>query len=99
MMYTCGKCDVRSAKAFSKQAYTSGVVIVECPGCGARHLVADHLGWFGSAGEDVETFAKERGHTVVTKKLAQGTIELTSEDVVGSAAFAKASTTTTIGDS
>ena len=88
MMYTCGQCEVRSAKAFSKIAYNSGVVIVQCPGCGARHLIADHLGWFGSAGT-IEEFAQERGQTVVTR-LADDTLELTPEDMVGSTAHAAA---------
>ena len=51
MLFTCTKCDTRAAKAFSKQSYESGVVIVECPGCDNRHLIADHLGWFGQKGE------------------------------------------------
>lgn len=88
MMYTCGQCEVRSAKAFSKMAYTKGVVIVQCPGCGARHLIADHLGWFGTAGT-VEEFAQERGQTVVTR-LADDTLELTPEDLVGNTAHAAA---------
>jgi len=83
MMFTCGQCEVRSAKAFSKAAYQSGVVIVECPGCGGRHLIADHLGWFGEKGT-VEDFAKERGNTAVAKT-ADGTVELTPDDVLGSA--------------
>ena len=87
MMYTCGKCEVRSAKAFSKVAYTQGIVIVECPSCGARHLIADHLGWFGNKGT-IEQFAEERGETILTR-LNDNTLELeplTVKDAVGAVA-------------
>jgi hypothetical protein len=43
MMFTCGQCEVRAARAFSKAAYETGVVIVECPGCQSRHLIAGEL--------------------------------------------------------
>jgi len=79
MLFTCGKCDTRAAKAFSKKSYTQGVVIVECPGCKARHLVADHLGWFGSQGT-IEDFAKESGARI-DKRIADNTLELTLEDL------------------
>jgi protein import protein ZIM17 len=46
IVFTCGKCGERSLKTFSKQAYERGIVIVQCPGCKARHLIADNLGWF-----------------------------------------------------
>ncbi|PSC70991.1 zinc finger domain-containing [Micractinium conductrix] len=81
MFFTCNKCNTRAAKAFSKQSYEGGVVIVECPGCQSRHLIADHLGWFGQKGT-VEEFAAERGATVV-RKLADGTVELSPEDLLG----------------
>lgn len=81
MVFTCAKCEVRAAKAFSKVAYTEGVVLIECPGCNSRHLIADHLGWFGTKG-NLEDFAAERGNTVVTR-LADNTLELTPEDVAG----------------
>lgn len=29
-----------------KLAYTKGTVLIQCPGCKNRHLVADHLNWF-----------------------------------------------------
>ena len=64
MMFTCGKCDTRAVKGFSRQAYDNGVVIVRCPGCQAQHLVADRYGWFGEPGS-VEDFLRENGETVV----------------------------------
>ena len=79
MLFTCGKCETRAAKAFSKKSYNQGVVIVECPGCKAKHLVADHLGWFGSKGT-IEDFAKESG-AKLDKRIADNTLELTLEDL------------------
>jgi hypothetical protein len=53
----------RAAKEFSRQAYDTGVVIATCPGCRARHLLADRKGWFGAQGS-VEDFLAERGEGV-----------------------------------
>lgn len=86
MVFTCAKCDTRAAKAFSKASYERGVVIVECPGCQSKHLIADHLGYFGKKGT-VEEFAQEKGNMVV-RKLADGTMELTPEEVFGASALA-----------
>lgn len=87
MMFTCGQCETRAAKAFSKVAYTRGVVLLECPGCSVRHVVADHLGWFGAKGT-VEDFAAERGGAVVSR-LADNTLEITPEEVAGAAAVGR----------
>ncbi|MEW5308202.1 MAG: hypothetical protein WDW38_000179 [Sanguina aurantia] len=54
IVFTCGKCETRSTKSFSRQAYEKGVVIITCPGCEARHLIADNLGWLGEKGWRVE---------------------------------------------
>ena len=59
MAFTCGKCETRSIKGFSKRAYHFGVVVVTCPGCERKHVVADRLGWFGEKG-DAGDFIQEK---------------------------------------
>ena len=44
--FTCNKCESRSKKTISKQAYQEGVVLIRCDGCENLHLIADNLGWF-----------------------------------------------------
>uniref|UniRef100_A0A0G4HB80 DNL-type domain-containing protein n=1 Tax=Chromera velia CCMP2878 TaxID=1169474 RepID=A0A0G4HB80_9ALVE len=66
IVYTCSKCDTRSGKKFSKQAYHNGVVLVRCPGCDSLHLVADHLGWFEDDNKTIEDIMRERGEKVRT---------------------------------
>lgn len=94
IMYTCGKCDARSMKSFSKQSYEQGVVIVTCPGCNAKHLIADNLGWFSDdSGEtNIEEIARAKGISIQRKGLnveysqGDGTFELvpSSSDAVAS---------------
>ncbi|KAG8957123.1 hypothetical protein FRC03_010516 [Tulasnella sp. 419] len=40
------QCNHRSSHQFTKRAYTKGLVIIQCPSCKNRHLIADHIGWF-----------------------------------------------------
>ena len=81
MVFTCGRCNTRAVKGFSKQAFEQGVVLVDCPGCNARHLVADRMGWFGEKG-DVASFLAERGEEVVWRG-GEDALELTAEELAG----------------
>ncbi|KAF8912389.1 DNL zinc finger-domain-containing protein [Mucidula mucida] len=71
LTFTCTVegCGTRSSHECSKQAYTSGIVIVECPGCKNRHLIADHLGWFkdstdGGQMRTIEDIMRAKGEHV-----------------------------------
>ncbi len=54
-MFTCGQCNHKQIRSFTKTAYHKGVVLVRCQGCEKIHLVADNLGWFEDEPVNVET--------------------------------------------
>ncbi|GAW09491.1 zf-DNL-domain-containing protein [Lentinula edodes] len=69
--FTCTvtDCGTRSTHEFAKRSYERGIVLVECPGCNNRHLIADHLGWFKESTEEgklrtVEDLVRARGEKV-----------------------------------
>lgn len=80
MMFTCGRCDARAARGFSRQAYEKGVVIVTCPECQVKHVVADRMGWFGEPGS-VEDFIAEKARADGggEDKATRGSIRLTED--------------------
>ncbi|CBH09890.1 hypothetical protein, conserved [Trypanosoma brucei gambiense DAL972] len=63
--FTCGQCEHRMVKRFSKHAYTKGIVIVQCPSCEVRHLLADNLGWFVDGAKNVEEMLREKGDSFI----------------------------------
>lgn len=60
IVYTCEVCELRSAKTFSKHAYTKGVVLIRCDGCKNLHMIADNLGWF-EHGQNIEQIYARMG--------------------------------------
>jgi mitochondrial protein import protein ZIM17 len=65
-VFTCKVCNTRSMKQFTEQAYQSGVVIVRCPGCQNRHVLADRLGYFDDTDIDLERIARDNGESLTT---------------------------------
>ncbi|KAG5476949.1 hypothetical protein LSCM1_05282 [Leishmania martiniquensis] len=63
--FTCSPCDYRMVKRFSKHAYTKGIVIVECPNCRAKHLLADNLGWMEDTAVNIEDILKAKGESFI----------------------------------
>ena len=54
MAYTCGVCDTKQARTFSRHSYEKGVVLVRCENCDSLHLIADNLGWFEDEAVNIE---------------------------------------------
>jgi len=83
LTFTCtvSDCGERSTHQFTKRAYQKGIVLVQCPGCKNRHLIADHLGWFKESTQDgklrtIEDLWKAKGGKVQRGKLnVDGTVE------------------------
>jgi protein import protein ZIM17 len=81
LVVTCKQCNTRSAHKISKQGYHHGTVLVTCPGCKNRHLMADHLNIFSDERITLEDILEEKGGklkrlTVSEGKLGDGDIEL-----------------------
>ncbi|KAN0088796.1 DNL zinc finger domain containing protein [Tylopilus felleus] len=79
---TADGCNHRSAHTFTKRAYERGIVIIQCPSCKNRHLIADNLGWFKDDTQDgrlknIEDIVRARGEHVQRGTLdTDGVVEI-----------------------
>ena len=93
IVFTCNVCNTRAAKQFTENSYLNGVVIVQCPGCNSRHLIADNLGFFSDeeeGGWNIEKAMAKLGENVNVVN-DDNVLELSVEDIYGKEAINKAS--------
>lgn len=64
MVFTCKRCKSRSVRKISKQGYHKGTVLITCPGCNNRHVVADHLRIFTDRPQTIEDILAARGESI-----------------------------------
>lgn len=66
----------RSSHRITKQAYHFGTVLVNCPGCKNRHLIADHMKIFSDESITIEDIMREKGEFIKKGSLgADGDVE------------------------
>lgn len=84
--FTCKACEHRSSHRMTKHAYHKGTVLIQCPGCRSRHLIADNLKIFSDKDVNVEDLLKARGEHVTRGTTAdvegqvEGDVELVQDD-------------------
>ncbi|KAF3910916.1 hypothetical protein ABW20_dc0109070 [Dactylellina cionopaga] len=84
LTFTCKKCNERSSHKMSKQAYHKGTVLIQCPGCQVRHLIADHLKIFRDNPTTIEDILREKGEKITKGvKYNNGDIEILPDEEGG----------------
>jgi mitochondrial protein import protein ZIM17 len=76
MVFTCGNCETRAVKSFAKRSYERGVVLVQCPSCLKRHVIADNLGWFGPHRNVEEILRAKGGAGSVVRRVGDQDLDL-----------------------
>ena len=77
--FTCKPCSHRSTHRFTKQAYHHGTVLITCPSCKNRHIIADHLKVLRDQSITIEDLMREKGQLVKRGTLG-GDLELWEDD-------------------
>ncbi|KAI0396063.1 DNL zinc finger-domain-containing protein [Xylariaceae sp. FL0594] len=81
LVFTCVPCGARSSHVVSKQGYHGGSVLISCPECRNRHVIADNLNIFGDRKVNVEDLLREKGQLVKRGTLGvDGDVEFWQDD-------------------
>ncbi|KAL6714610.1 hypothetical protein ACLMJK_008035 [Lecanora helva] len=67
--FTCKPCLHRSTHRISQRGYQTGTVLVTCPSCKNRHLIADHLKFFADKSVTIEDLMREKNQLVKRGRL------------------------------
>ncbi|PYH77725.1 zf-DNL-domain-containing protein [Aspergillus uvarum CBS 121591] len=59
--FTCKPCGGRSSHRMSKHGYHRGTVLIQCPTCSSRHVIADHLNIFFDQKSTLEDILARQG--------------------------------------
>ncbi|OSX78199.1 hypothetical protein BU14_0116s0019 [Porphyra umbilicalis] len=87
IMFTCGVCDTRISKPISRTSYEKGVVLIQCPSCEKRHVIADNLGHFSQLTGGKKNVEEMVGGQVTRVNTDVYNLErLLADDLKGSAA-------------
>lgn len=68
--FTCSAngCGQRVTKSIRRHSYEKGTVLIQCPGCGSHHVIADNFGMYTAltgGKKNVEEIAQDSGTTFV----------------------------------
>ncbi|EXJ82662.1 hypothetical protein A1O3_06476 [Capronia epimyces CBS 606.96] len=85
LSFTCKPCLYRSSHRVTKHGYHHGTVLITCPSCKARHVIADHLKVFLDSRQTLEDILREKAEKGedFTKLLKKGQLGIRPGSVVG----------------
>ncbi|EXJ90807.1 hypothetical protein A1O1_03912, partial [Capronia coronata CBS 617.96] len=85
LSFTCKPCLYRSTHRVTKHGYHHGTVLITCPSCKARHVIADHLKVFLDSRQTLEDILREKAEKGedFTKLLKKGQLGIRPGSLIG----------------
>ena len=85
LTFTCKPCGHRSSHRVTKQGYHNGTVLIQCPGCKNRHVIADHLKVFLDQKSTLEDILKKKTQVgkPLTNLIKKGQLGIRQGSIVG----------------